>query len=491
MSSLGSPEARDARLLGRREIEKHRESIGERQGIPAHEARVQLAIADELEVRGQTYEAELLYRRLASGSREATVRLAQLLESKGFRGESWALYRRAGEQGEVNSLLRLSVICQQRGQKARARRLMRSAYDNLGTSTLELMEEQVGRAGHVRRQVELGGYIAGATSTPNIDATYALGSYFFVVAERSDLARIAYCSALGRGHSLAGVSLLDMTPRSRKLSAIGTSGYLDEIFSGEKGGAQHSDSGAPRRSVAMLEGRGPLQLKSSVQQATFIQLQDALACSGQGIGSADALERVLINARLFTTIRGYARLGTDTTLDSIQAAGDAVCSYVSHRARSGQFTSGRDLIEDMWQRSCLEIAELEVSLKKGGRAPRFTDHRHEFVRGSGVATRMGQTVTRLSEEKARLITQRVSGLYHDEVADAMAMKIEETRQIYRSGVRELYEAQQGEQIPTANQLLWEEVESSFTKEGTSVPDIDRSPRYYYPITGPEGEAPIE
>jgi hypothetical protein len=492
MSSLGSPEARDARLLGRKEIEKHRGSIEESRMIPDHEARVQLAVADELEVRGQTYEAELLYRRLASGSRKATIRLAQLLESKGFRGEAWALYRRAGDQGEVNSLLRLSVICQQRGQKARARRLMRSAYNNLGTSTLELMEEQVGRAGHVRRQVEFGGHIAGATNTPNIDATYALGSYFFVVAERADLARLAYCSALGRGHSLAGVSLLDMTPRSRKLSAIGTSGYLDEIFSGEKSrGAQYGDNAAARKSVAMLEGRGPLLLKSSVQQATVNQLHEALVSSKQRVESDDALERVLINARLFTTIRGYTRLGTDTTLDSIRAAGDAVCSYVIHRARSGQFTSGRDLIEGMWYRSCLEIAQLEENLKKEGGTPRFNDRRHEFVPGSGVATRMGEQATRFSEEKARLITQRASGLYHEEVADAMAMKIGETREIYRSGVRELYEAQQGEQIPTSKQLLWEEVESSFAEEGhSSVPDLDSAPRYH-PITGPEGEVPTE
>jgi hypothetical protein len=489
MSSLGTPAAREARLIGRKEIEKHEESMGHSRALSAHEEQVKLAIADELEIRGYTFEAELHYRRLAPHSRTATVRLAQLLEMKGFRGEAWALYRRAARRNEANSLLRLSVICHQRGQKTRAKRLMQDAYANLEISTLQLMEEQVDRACGARRQVELGGHIASEVNTPNIDATYALGSYFFVIAERADLARVAYCSALGRGHSLAGASLLDMTPRSREHSAIQTSGYLDDLFTGDANVHDCKEQHPPPEVAGTLESHAPL-LKNTMQRATFGQLHEALSCPGQETDSADALERVLINARLFTIIRGYSRLGTEQTSDSIKAAGDEVCSYISQRAQSGQITNGRELINDMWSRSCLEISRLEGTRSKGGCAPRFNRRRQEFVRGAGTATRMGEAFTRLPEIQARLITQRVCGLYHDEVADAMGMSVEDTRPLYRSGVRGLREAQQGEQIPTSNQLLWEEVESSFIEGGKSAPNLDSSPRYY-PISGPEGEVPIE
>lgn len=494
MSSLGTPEAQDARLRGRKEAESYLAhevgSSGPLEDGP-YDDDIDLAVADELDARGYTFEAELRYRRLAPRSSIAASRLASLLWSKNFRDEALRWYLRAAQKNEPNSIMRLAVICSQRGEQTWALRLLRHAFTQLERSARRHVADQVDYACTARREPSLGGGLARASNRSNIDFVFALGSFFFVIAGRADLARLAYCSALGRGNSLAGVSLLDMTPRTGPVSALGSSGYLQSLLTEGLNVAQYAKYDSPRRYDGVALESYSVLLTNGMQRATIGQICDALRGPSDDPDAADAVERVLINARLFTMLRGYRRFGTEDTLEPIQKAADGVCNHIIEKVSARDVGDGREFINSIWSQTDIELGRIRSEIGSGKTAPAATSAqasttkkgRVSLVPGAGVAARYGSAFRGLTSDQTRVMAQRVSGLYHQEVADAMGLDMSVTRALYRSGVRRTREIQQGEQIPTSNQLLWKDVESSFTGSDQQLG--------YHPLDGPDGQVPIE
>lgn len=494
VSSLGTPEAKEARLKGSKEAERHLlENVGTAcPSATAREIEIDLAVADRLDIRGYAFEAELRYRHLAFNSGLAAVRLATMLEIKGHRDEAWRLYLRAAQLNEPAAMLRLAVICQQRGKKTWALRLLRRAYSLLDNSSQEQIADEVDEACSTRQSPAFGRTLARSIDGHNIDVTFALGSFFYVAAMRPDLARLSYCSALGKGNSLAGVSLLDMKPRSGGFSASYRTGYLHHLLAdGLNTEAYRAYDVAPDPDEFALESYSIL-LQNGQQLASCEALVEAMSSGPRSKAGKDAMERVLLNARAITSIQGFRILGVSSSHKAIQSAADAVCDFTVDEVRRKSPKSGSELINLIWHRVTEELIRVRPETRlngpnSAGSTVRFG--RGEFVPGAGVAARLGIAFARLSDDQARVVTQRVGGFYHQEVADAMNLTIDATRRLTRSGVQDMREIQQGEQIPTPDQLLWDDVESSFTDFSRTV-DPDR-PRSFYPITGPEGQTPIE
>lgn len=198
MSSLGTHEAREHRLIGRKEIDSYLTAELKPESEEESSVDFNLEVADDLELRGYTFESELWYRRLCRTSSTAAARLALLLEAKGRRTEAIKLYMHAAQENDTNSLLRLSVMCSQRGQQDWAENLLWRAASNLPKETLDLVIEQASSVCHLKHSAALGGAVVDAARRDGSDAAFALGSFFFVIADRSDLARLAYGCALPR-----------------------------------------------------------------------------------------------------------------------------------------------------------------------------------------------------------------------------------------------------------------------------------------------------
>lgn len=496
MSSFGTPEARDARLKGHKEAEQYR---AENSDILEADAaggdasvEIDLAIADELDARGYTFEAEMRYRRLVTRSAIATGRLALMLEMKGYRAEAWRLYLSAANRDEPNSMWRLAVICSQRGKDIWARRLARRAYSLLGPTAQSCIAQEVDHASSTRREHSFGAGLGRSINSHAIDVLFALGSFFYVMARRPDLARLSYSSALGRGNSLAGVSLLDMKPRTATFSATSRTGFLHQLLAtGINTDRYRTCDACDDPDLLALEAYSVL-LKNTEQNSSAPALFAALRARG-GARSGDALERLLINARLFTTFQGFRMYGTGHSYEPIQRAADEVCAGIPATISSPSVHSGADLINAIWRHAQAELGRVgeAVERKREQQVVRGSCglRREVVVPGAGVAARLGVSFTRLTDDEARVITQRISGLFNQDVADALGTTIDTTRALTRAGVRSMREFQQGEQIPTSNQLLWEEVESSFPGRDTAS-DLDSPPRYH-PITGPVGPVAIE
>jgi hypothetical protein len=496
LTSFGSSEGRDERMLGRVETEKH---LARQIGSPGprrtsrRDLQEEMEAADRLEARGYTFEAQLRYRRLASVVPLAATRLGMLLEIVGRREEAWRFYLRAAQYDEPNALLRLSVICHQRGELLWALRLMRHAYGQLSPQARRSISDQVYHA-CLRRPVgefsglgrpadEFGSRVVARTNRARMDAVFGLGSFFFVAADRPDLARLAYCSALSRGDSLAAVSLMDMTPRRDQFSSTGRSGYLQQFLADGLDQSRYRiyDDRRTHHDGAEID-RYPALFLSHAQAAPMSTLSAVLAGGHRDSREfIEAHERVLIVARTATMILGYRRVGTHKTLPAIRHAADKVCHALTRRItdHADGLDDGGSLIRTLWQCATDEVERIPANAQAISKSDSMNTESAvasrtagpRYVPGSGVAHRIGVQFQRLTDAQTQVITQRVAGLYHDEVADAMGLDISETRSLYRAGIRCLREAHGGQQIPTSEQLLWHDVETSFT----SVSNDDEAP----------------
>jgi hypothetical protein len=466
LSSFGTPEARDERMLGRMETEKHlAQQIGRPGPLDAggQDEQVEFAAADRLDARDYTFEAELRYRRLAAVVPLAATRLGMLLEMVGRREEAWRFYLRAAQSDEPNALLRLAVICHQRGEYQWALRLMRHAYGQLPSRARKSISDQVYRACLARPADEFGSRVIARTDRARMDAVFGLGSFFYVAADRPDLARLVYCSALGRGHSLAAVSLIDMTPRQDQFNGTGRSGYLQQFLADGLSLSRYRvyDDRWAGHDGAEID-RYPALFLSRAQTAPMNTLGTVLAGgSRESREFIEAQERVLIIARTAAMILGYRRVGTDGTRQVIRRAADKACSTLTRRIADHECVyDGSSLIRSLWQCAEDEVeripaeadftAQKALSRKAGGR----------YVPGAGVARRIGEQFKRLADDQAEVITQRVAGLYPGEVADAMKLDVDTSGHLFRTGIASLRQAHGGQQIPTSEQLLWQEVERS-------------------------------
>jgi hypothetical protein len=460
MSSLGTPDVQNDRVTGRKEIAarlaEQAEAFGPAAPLPSSAARdldsiFECQVADQLELRGHTFEAELRYRRLQSHPAVAS-RLALLLDAKGFYRESWQWYLRSARSNDINSLFRLATICWSRGDRDWAIRLAKHAVAQLAPDAYNTLTINIDNlVNKMSVKSALGPKV-------NTEAVYALGSVLLVLASRADLARLAYCSAATRGHSLAAVSLLDLTraPIVKKASNWRLSNMLQEGFGGEL--EKYSSAGGQYDDL----DRSLLLLKNDVQTEKFEGLMQVIrAATGP---REDAVERILFATQLITILRGYGQFGRDTRASRyIEVAADIVCGKVHHSLVKGEVSDAASLINMIRDWSAQELSnyrqpEQDSSQCNKGRG---AEERETGVAMSGTIKRLERGYFHLPSEHKEVLILRLAGLCSDEVANVLGCRETDTDQIFTHAVTRLQEAQQGEQIPTGK-LLGAEVDSCFS-----------------------------
>jgi hypothetical protein len=310
MSSLNAPDVQKDRLTGRKEIaarlaEQAEEFGSETSPDPSTAATSDVdpaferQVADQLELRNHTFEAELRYRRLR-GHPAVTMRLALLLDAKGFHQESWQWYLRAARSNNVNSLFRLAAICWSRGNQGWATRLAKyaisqlasDAYNNLTKSINALCHGRTATSNHDRPKLAK----SILNSQDSADAVYTFGSVLLTLAGRPDIARLAYCLALARGHSLAATSMLDLT-RTSAVNKTGNWRLGNILHDGLNGELEKHSPG--ERSRDSLDD--PLLiLKNESQDDKFEGLVEEV--HGSTSRREEAIERILFTAQLITSL---------------------------------------------------------------------------------------------------------------------------------------------------------------------------------------------
>lgn len=427
-----------------------------------------------LELRGYTFEAELRYHRLASSSPVAASRLGLMLEAQGRRDEAWKMYLRAASGNDMAALFRLSVICSQRGEEDLATRFFRRAAGQFNWKGVRKLNCEAARIKRDRKvsPLLLGKRFMTSLRSVSIDTQFALGSYLYVIAGRADLARLAYCSATGRGHSLAAVTLLDVVPRHRP-GGMEQTGYLKRLLRLSGCVGDYTDVANPTQATSSLE-RTAESLTNTMQDVSYDELAEAIATTGSDYAyrRVDAVERILINARTLTTMRGYANIGWGSAdLYRIDEAADRACVSIKSMIDEGIETAdGAQLLNLMW-----DICNRELSIVVGtsgwegegasaglaGPAVAMQLPDAQRVPSSGAVSRFGGSFSKLSPDEARVVTQRVSGQFRYEVAKSMGMTDSRARMLFKSAEGVMREAQRGEQIPMGNRELWHDVEDSF------------------------------
>jgi hypothetical protein len=476
MSSLNAPDVQQDRLTGRREIAARLAEKAEVFGpaIPLDTSTAvagnvdptfECQVADQLELRGHTFEAELRYRRLR-GHPAVTKRLALLLDAKGFHRESWQWYLRAARANDINSLFRLAIICWSRGDRGWAMRLAKhaiaqlapAAYNDLTTSINTLVRHRSSGANHenhtsVRTVLD---------SQATTDGVYTLGSVLLILAARPDLARLAYCSALACGHSLAAISMLDLTRAST--AAKTDNWHLGNML--QEGLGSGLEEYSPVEYQRDSLDQSLLLLKNEVQNETFEGLMQAIhASTGR---REDAIERILFTAQLLTILRGYGQFGCDTrSLQYIDVAADTVCRKVHHRLVTGEVEEVTSIINMIRSWGVQEFNDYTRSEQQDPDSLRKKErtlgvHKKKVVTSSTIR-RMGKEYFDLPPAHREVLILQLAGLYSDEVANALDYREGDTDRIFADAVTRLQEAQQGEQIPTGK-LLGAEVDNCFSTD---------------------------
>ncbi|MGH3550140.1 MAG: hypothetical protein ACRDQU_18910 [Pseudonocardiaceae bacterium] len=472
MSSLNAPDVQKDRLTGRKEIAarlaEQAETFGPETSLATSTAAArdvdptfECHVADQLEIRGHTFEAELRYRRLR-GHPAVTNRLALLLDAKGFHREAWQWYLRAARSNDINSLFRLAIICWSRGDRGWAMRLTKHAIAQLEPAAYDELTRSINTLVRHRTSGSNMSVTAVLNSQATTDAVYTLGSVLLILASRPDLARLAYCSALARGHSLAAISMLDLTRASiaKKPDNWRLGNMLKEGLDG--GFEKYSPIEYQRDSL----DRSLLLLKSDVQNEKFEGLMQAIhAPTGR---REDAIERILFTAQLLTILHGYGRVGCYTRmLPCIDAAADTVCRKVHNRLVTGKVGDAASIINMIRRWSAQELSNYKRSeqqesdsLRRKKRTP--GEHKKEVVASSTIR-RIGKEYFDLPSAHREVLVLQLAGLYSDEVANALDYREGDTDQIFADAVARLQEAQQGEQIPTGK-LLGAEVDNCFSSD---------------------------
>jgi hypothetical protein len=459
MSSFGMPAVQEARLVGRKEWDAYQDAAGER-GYAATRPGRSLALGDHLERQGHTLEAEILYRSLSAHSPAAAFRLALGLEAKGRRWDAWGLHFTLAERGVVGSLMRLSVITGQRGLTEPSRRLFDTAADQLPRKAVQRMADGMKYVAAGRDAMSAGRLVMRFAEQLSVDNAFNWGSALHVVAERPDLARLAYLSAMRRGNSLAAVSLLDMTPRSSALSASREllSARVEEM-------APLPDPERHHEMRSRLADEAA-RLRNDFHDVTVATLLDALRDPTDPQRLTWAIERFMVTTRMFALLQGLRQQNYSSPLDlaRLDALADRACDVVATRLPLGEWQSPAEVIACLWR----QTAAATCGIAETSETSRDTVRRLPRVTGAGIVQRLGVAFTGLPDDQSRIVVMRLSGLFHSEAAESMGLPCDETRTLHRAANRMLRSAQIGEQLPP---LLWQAVEDALAAANPTVPVI--------------------
>ena len=473
-SSLNAPDVQKDRLTGRKEIAarlaEQAEEFGSETSPPSTtDARqvdptFECHVADQLELRGHTFEAELRYRRLR-GHPAVTNRLALLLDAKGFHQESWEWYLRAARSNNMDSLFRLARISQSRGDDGWATKLAKHAvaqlapndYNDLTTDLNNLGRHRTTASHHDNHKVVK----TVLDSKGSAGAIYIFGSVLLILADRPDIARLAYCAALFRGHALAAISMLDLT-RTSAVNKTGNwrlSSMLQDGLNGEL--EKSSPVECPRDNLDE-----PLRsLKNECQDETLEELVQEIHTPTSR--REDAIERILFIAQLMTILRGYAQFENYRTRQHINAATDKVYRKVHHRLATSTQDDAASLINLIRIWSAQELNNYKHAEQQDPDSQRKKKHppdeHKKKVTIPGAIRRMAREYFDLPPAHKEVLILLLAGLYSDEVAHALGYREADIDQIFADAVTRLQEAQQGEQIPTGK-LLGAEVDNCFSTE---------------------------
>lgn len=463
MSSLGEQEAIKDRLTGRKEIAaEYPPSSGRTHLTAGHrlarDEEIDMQVAEELELRGYTFEAELRYRRLLHHP-AAAARLALLLEAKGFRRESWTLYLRAATERDPGSLLRLAVICRQRGETDWARRLATTASTALGLTALAELHDQAQRFSSARRTesglCRVDAEPVGATGAQ----TYALGSLLFVFADRPDLARVAYSSALAEGHSLSAVSLLDIAlPRSPGKG----NRYLNRMLTQAHEHDGLVDEFPPALPVPFQEPDDGLL--TTMGTATVSNLLGAARFAARGTpASCDALDRLGQIAKTITLLRSHASMScTNAATTAAKQASIQIGAETQQEAQDATgMSTGAALIRHVWHRSDEALRSRTHTTHSDATHGMEEDQNSKAVTGAGAVHRFRTEFRRLPTDELQVLVLKQSGITVDDISEVIDQNPHRITTLLKTSMARLHAGQAGEQQhPGANDLLWTEVETA-------------------------------
>jgi hypothetical protein len=279
----------------------------------------------------------------------------------------------------------------------------------------------------------------------------------FVLSGRKDLAGLAYCSALSRGHSLAAVTLLDLPDlglHDRRLAEAA----LGEVV--KTGVLQRVRSVYPKNSLTETIARLAGKLESDMAEVSFSRLVELSREHRRRRVGNRALQRILLMARSATALRGFARVGYDAaSLKLIHDVSSRVSSEITETVRSGRYPRAQSVLDYIWS-----VAGRELDgARPRSRAPGPPDK----VRQSGAVVRYGRAFTRLPEDHRRVIALRICGATELDIAAtatpeaATRVTVAEVREIFAAGTSRLRYEQRGEQY---DPLLWSDVDSAFPTE---------------------------
>ena len=488
-SSLGTPEARDDRLEGRREISRlQEESPDFAQALAPPAVRLNnhgfdLAVADELESCDRTFEAELRYRSVASGLimelaadtdgddkakrriRRAALALAPLLDAKGFSEEALRVYARATQADDANATWRLAVISHQVGCDEWAVSLARLASTLMSNDDRIAMHRIVKRLYKNRKDFDLGRYLdtEELDKESSSDTAYAIGSALLILSERADLASLAYCSALSRGHTLAAISLLDIPGIDVEHQATAHRVLAEIVQIPDIHGRV---SRVQSRSAPELELAGLIRLSPLSDDAmpTLEELMTSYRLHPNRASATPAIQRMLLLARTTTILRGYFRIGCDIKARKLmRTISDHVSREILRLLQRSKPLRSRPIIQQFWKLATDDLDRLVGALRLDP-AP----DGHDTDRQASAIRRYRRALARLSEEQRQVVLLRICGLTEDDVlnaftpASATAPERQATRErldkAFEDGTRRLRYEQRGEQHDAQ---LWEAVESAF------------------------------
>jgi hypothetical protein len=275
----------------------------------------------------------------------------------------------------------------------------------------------------------------------------------YVMSGRSDLARLAYSSALSRGHSLAAVSLLDLPIRGLELRRHADRQLKDAV------NQEFHQRALEVRSIPTTRGfeRFTTALRNEMSDASLTRLLQVAQTPEDGEDRTAAMQGILLTVRTMTALRGYIRVGHDAdALKLIDEANDRACSQVRAIVEDGLVRNAPSLIKKIWATGGTELGAAKA---EANRRPSTGSNSTREVVSSAVVERFGRAFVDLTAEERRVMVLRLAGLSAEEVAQTMGYESEAWgRSVFHRASDRLRREQLGEQF---DMNLWKEVESCF------------------------------
>lgn len=451
-SSLGTPEAREERLAGREELEKL-EQAGSAPPLTENERDFDLQVASELEWRGYPFEAELRYRVALQPGRPAKplTLLALLLEAKGRPGHALPLYVCAAQAREPNALFRLATISHQLGKPEWSRDFVELGSASLEPEQVKTVATTLDRLRHDQAALDLGAVLSRSVlQASSNDAAYALGSVL-LTAGHTYLARLTFCTALAKGHTLAALSLLDQRSVRRTSAMQHAHKLLGEAWDTGFG----PDANALRRDRPGLARIGDMgSTLAGATDSTPDRLSDS---NGGTVQSPGSVQRILVFARVVTTLRGLMHVGYDpASLRLIDKANKQLCTTIRSDLDHGRLADEAAVITRVWSAGADPLARAKQRRRQLP-APAVLAPA-ERVPAAGVTQRYGHAFAALRRDQRQALILDLSGASRAEIGSAMNLETErDVNSLVHAAVKRLQAEQQGEQF---DPQLWAEVEQS-------------------------------